>query len=132
MEKWSTVSPRMVAYPANRVPLTLKALAIAGLDQGRHAAVTQHATGSSTAPAAGSAHLRLVILRNRLANSAACPDVCSRHFIRPQEGKGQEIAIPRGYRLRPVEAVQVWPGAADRDTGAGIAGWRSPRQARAA
>jgi len=27
-----------------------------------------------------------------------------------QEGEGQEIAIPRGYRLRPVEAVQAWIG----------------------
>jgi hypothetical protein len=27
-----------------------------------------------------------------------------------QEGQGQEIAIPRGYRLRPVEAVQAWIG----------------------
>jgi site-specific recombinase XerD len=25
-----------------------------------------------------------------------------------QEGEGAEIAIPRGYRLRPVEAVQTW------------------------
>jgi integrase len=25
-----------------------------------------------------------------------------------QEGQGQEVAIPRGYRLRPVEAVQAW------------------------
>jgi site-specific recombinase XerD len=29
-----------------------------------------------------------------------------------QEGQGQEVAIPRGYRLRPVEAVQVWLAAA--------------------
>jgi site-specific recombinase XerD len=29
-----------------------------------------------------------------------------------QEGEGAEIAIPRGYRLRPVEAVQAWMGAA--------------------
>lgn len=29
-----------------------------------------------------------------------------------QEGRGQEIAIPRGYRLRPVEAVQTWLEAA--------------------
>jgi hypothetical protein len=30
-----------------------------------------------------------------------------------QEGQGQEIAIPRGYRLRPVEAVQTWLAAAE-------------------
>jgi site-specific recombinase XerD len=29
-----------------------------------------------------------------------------------QEGEGAEIAIPRGYRLRPVEAVQAWIAAA--------------------
>ncbi len=29
-----------------------------------------------------------------------------------QTGAGQEIAIPRGYRLRPVEAVQTWLEAA--------------------
>jgi integrase len=30
-----------------------------------------------------------------------------------QEGEGSEIAIPRGYRLRPVEAVQAWLAAAE-------------------
>jgi integrase len=34
-----------------------------------------------------------------------------------QEGTGQEIAIPRGYRLRPVEAVQTWLDAAEIRTG---------------
>jgi site-specific recombinase XerD len=29
-----------------------------------------------------------------------------------QSGEGQEIAIPRGFRLRPVEAVQTWLEAA--------------------
>lgn len=29
-----------------------------------------------------------------------------------QEGQGQEIAVPRGARLRPVEAVQTWLAAA--------------------
>jgi integrase len=29
-----------------------------------------------------------------------------------QSGEGQEIAIPRGFRLRPVEAVQAWLTAA--------------------
>jgi site-specific recombinase XerD len=29
-----------------------------------------------------------------------------------QDGAGAEIAIPRGYRLRPVEAVQTWLAAA--------------------
>jgi hypothetical protein len=28
-----------------------------------------------------------------------------------QEGQGAEIAIPRGYRLRPDEAVQTWLAA---------------------
>jgi site-specific recombinase XerD len=35
-----------------------------------------------------------------------------------QEGQGQEIAIPRGYRLRPVEAIQTWLAAAEINTGA--------------
>jgi hypothetical protein len=30
-----------------------------------------------------------------------------------QKGQGQEVAIPRGYRLRPVEAVQTWLAAAE-------------------
>ena len=34
-----------------------------------------------------------------------------------QEGQGQEIAIPRGYRLRPVEAVQTWLAAAEISSG---------------
>jgi site-specific recombinase XerD len=35
-----------------------------------------------------------------------------RHSKTDQEAQGQEIAIPRGYRLRPVEAVQAWLAAA--------------------
>jgi integrase len=34
-----------------------------------------------------------------------------------QEGQGAEIAIPRGYRLRPVEAVQTWLAAAEISAG---------------
>ena len=34
-----------------------------------------------------------------------------------QEGQGQEVAIPRGYRLRPVEAVQAWLAAAEITSG---------------
>jgi site-specific recombinase XerD len=34
-----------------------------------------------------------------------------------QEGQGAEIAIPRGYRLRPVEAVQAWLAAAEISAG---------------
>jgi integrase len=34
-----------------------------------------------------------------------------------QEGQGQEIAIPRGYRLRPVEALQTWLPAAEINAG---------------
>ena len=34
-----------------------------------------------------------------------------------QEGQGQEVAIPRGYRLRPVEAVQTWLAAAEISSG---------------
>ena len=34
-----------------------------------------------------------------------------------QEGQGQEVAIPRGCRLRPVEAVQAWLAAAAISSG---------------
>jgi len=34
-----------------------------------------------------------------------------------QAGEGQEIAIPRGYHLRPVEAVQMWLAHAEISTG---------------
>jgi hypothetical protein len=34
-----------------------------------------------------------------------------------QEGQGQEVAIPRGYKLRPVEAVQTWLAAASISSG---------------
>jgi hypothetical protein len=34
-----------------------------------------------------------------------------------QEGQGHEIAIPRGYRLRPVETVQAWLAAAEINSG---------------
>jgi integrase len=34
-----------------------------------------------------------------------------------QEGAGQEIAIPHGARLRPVEAVRAWLAAAAIETG---------------
>jgi integrase len=34
-----------------------------------------------------------------------------------QEGAGQEIAIPRGYKLRPVEALQGWLAAAEINAG---------------
>jgi integrase len=43
--------------------------------------------------------------------------VVIRHSKTDQEGQGQEIAIPRGYRLRPVEAVQTWLGAAEISSG---------------
>jgi integrase len=34
-----------------------------------------------------------------------------------QTGEGQEIAVPRGFRLRPVEAVQAWLAAAELNSG---------------
>ena len=34
-----------------------------------------------------------------------------------QEAQGQEIAIPRGYRLRPVETLQTWLAAAEINSG---------------
>ena len=38
--------------------------------------------------------------------------VTIRHSKTDQEGRGQEIAIPRGARLRPVTAVRAWLDAA--------------------
>jgi site-specific recombinase XerD len=43
--------------------------------------------------------------------------VLIRHSKTDQEGQGQEVAIPRGYRLRPVEAVQIWTEAAGITSG---------------
>jgi integrase len=44
-----------------------------------------------------------------------------------QEGQGAEVAIPRGYRLRPVEAVQSWLAAAEINPGPNVSpgaeGW---------
>ena len=34
-----------------------------------------------------------------------------------QTGEGQEVAIPRGYKPRPVEAVQTWLAAAEISSG---------------
>jgi hypothetical protein len=51
-----------------------------------------------------------------VADLTETPDglrVMIRHSKGDQEGQGQEIAIPRGYRLRPVEAVQTWLAAAE-------------------
>ncbi len=46
-----------------------------------------------------------------VADLTGVPDgfrVTIRHSKTDQEGKGEEIAIPRGFRLRPAEAVQTW------------------------
>jgi hypothetical protein len=55
-----------------------------------------------------------------LEDLAECPHglrVLIRRSKTDQEGQGQEIAIPRGYRLRPVEAVQTWLAAAEISQG---------------
>jgi hypothetical protein len=38
--------------------------------------------------------------------------VVIRRFKADQEGTGQEIAIPHGFHLRPVETLQAWLAAA--------------------
>jgi len=56
----------------------------------------------------------------RVEDLVETPDglrVLIRHSKTDQEGQGQEIAIPRGYRLRPVEAVQTWLAAAEISSG---------------
>ena len=55
-----------------------------------------------------------------VADLAETPDglrVTIRRSKTDQEGQGAEVAIPRGYRLRPVEAVQTWLAAAEISTG---------------
>jgi site-specific recombinase XerD len=55
-----------------------------------------------------------------VADLVEVPDglrVLIRHSKTDQEGQGQEVAIPRGYRLRPVEAVQTWLAAAEINSG---------------
>jgi site-specific recombinase XerD len=55
-----------------------------------------------------------------VADLAEVPDglrVTIRRSKTDQEGAGQEIAIPRGYRLRPVEAVSMWLAAAEINSG---------------
>jgi hypothetical protein len=47
-----------------------------------------------------------------------------------QEGQGQEVAIPRGYRLRPVEAVQTWLGASASTRGGVPVSYRQYAQYR--
>jgi integrase len=52
-----------------------------------------------------------------------------------QEGQGQEVALPRGYRLRPVEAVQAWLAAGEISSGpvfrsVGLGGLVSPEVLR--
>jgi integrase len=51
----------------------------------------------------------------QVADLRAVPDglrVTIRRSKTDQEGIGAEVAIPRGYRLRPVEAVEAWLAAA--------------------
>ena len=55
-----------------------------------------------------------------VADLVEAPDgfrVMIRHSKTDQEGQGAEIAIPRGYRLRPVEAVHTWLAAAEISNG---------------
>lgn len=55
----------------------------------------------------------------RVEDLVEVPDglrVTTRHSKTDQEGHGQQIAIPRGYKLRPVEAVQIWLAAAEINT----------------
>lgn len=56
----------------------------------------------------------------RVEDLIATPDglrVVIRKSKTDQEGAGQEVAIPHGARLRPVEAVRAWLGAAGIESG---------------
>jgi integrase len=58
---------------------------------------------------------RSELVAPRVADLAETPDglrVTIRRSKTDQEGAGQEIAIPRGVRLRPVEALRAWLAAA--------------------
>ena len=58
--------------------------------------------------------------RSQVADLTEVPDglrILIRRSKGDQEGQGQEVAIPRGYRLRPVEAVQTWLAAAEISAG---------------
>jgi integrase len=58
---------------------------------------------------------RSELLALEVADLVEVPDglrVAIRRSKTDQEGAGQEVAIPRGYRLRPVETLQAWLAAA--------------------
>ena len=68
--------------------------------------------------------------RSRSPISPRSPTGCAiliRRSKGDQEGQGQEVAIPRGYRLRPVEAVQTWLAAAEISAGPGVPCGRARR-----
>jgi hypothetical protein len=68
---------------------------------------------------AGAFH-RSELVALRVEDLTECPDglrVRIRRSKTDQEGEGQEIAIPRGYRPRPVEALQAWLAAAGISSG---------------
>ena len=45
-----------------------------------------------------------------------------------RKGRGRRWPIPRGYRLRPVEAVQTWLAAAEISSGPGVPGGGARRE----
>jgi len=56
----------------------------------------------------------------QVANLTEVPDglrIPIRRSKGDQEGQGQKVAVPRGYRLRPVEAVQTWLAPAEIGAG---------------
>ena len=56
----------------------------------------------------------------RVEDLAEVPDglrITMRRSKADQQAQGQEIAIPRGYRLHPVEAVQAWLAASEIHAG---------------
>ena len=63
---------------------------------------------------------RSELLALEVADLVEVPDglrVTIRHSKTDQAGEGQEVAIPRGAHLRPVEAVQTWLAAAEISAG---------------
>ena len=74
-----------------------------------------HPKGNTTLGFAG-AFRRSELCALEVADLTEVPDglrILIRRSKGDQEGQGQEVAIPRGYKLRPVEAVQAWLAAAE-------------------
>ena len=84
------------------------------------AALAGHRDRALLALGFAGAFRRSELVALEVADLVETPDglrVTIRRSKTDQEGQGAEVAIPRGYRLRPVEAVQSWLAAAEISSG---------------